>query len=396
VNPTVLDFRAALANSLPSDAAQACLAGRVWRPEVAGPSVVVIRPEGVFDVTANMSTMRDLCELPDPAGALRAASGEMVGSFDAILANTPPEVRDTSRPWFLAPIDLQAIKATGVTFIASLLERVIEERARGNPAEAAAIRGDLQRVVGNDFANLRPGSEEARRTKEVLLARGAWSQYLEVGIGPDAELFTKAPSMAAVGSGMDVGVHPKSTWNNPEPEAVLAIASTGRIVGAMLGNDVNLRDVEGRSALLLGRAKDNNASCSVGPLLRLFDGGFSLDDVRRMDIALTVRGEDGFVLEDTSSIACISRDPADIASQMIGPHHQYPDGVVLFLGTMFTPVKDRNAVDQGFTHKSGDLVEISSAQLGRLVNRVRDTDLCEPWTFGTGALMRNLAGRGFL
>lgn len=391
-----LDFRGALADSLPSDAAQACLAGRVWRPDVAGPSVVAVRPDGVFDVTTHFATMRDLCELSDPAGALRAASGEALGSFEAILANTPLETRDARRPWLLAPIDLQAVKATGVTFIASLLERVIEERARGNPAEAAAIRSELQRVVGNDFASLRPGSPEAARAKDVLIAQGAWSQYLEVGIGPDAELFTKAPPMAAVGSGMDAGVHPQSTWNNPEPEVVLAIASTGRIVGAMLGNDVNLRDVEGRSALLLGRAKDNNASCALGPLLRLFDGGFSLDDVRRMDITITVRGEDGFVLEDASSISCISRDPADIAGQMIGRHHQYPDGVVLFLGTMFTPVKDRDGVDQGFTHKSGDLVDISSAQLGRLVNRVRDTDVCEPWTFGTGALMRNLAARGLL
>ncbi|MEP9375324.1 fumarylacetoacetate hydrolase family protein [Aquabacter sp. CN5-332] len=393
---TKLDIRAALAGTLPADADTATLVGRVWRPDVAGPSVVAVRPSGVFDVTARFPTVRDLCEEADPAAALRAAEGELLGPFDVILANTPPDTRDPGRPWLLAPIDLQAIKATGVTFIASLLERVIEERARGNPASAAAIRAELQKAVGDDLAALKPGSSEAARAKEVLISQGAWSQYLEVGIGPDAELFTKAPPMAAVGTGMDAGVHPKSTWNNPEPEVVLAVASTGRIVGATLGNDVNLRDVEGRSALLLGRAKDNNASCSLGPLLRLFDEGFSLDDVRRADLALTVQGEDGFELEDASSIALISRDPADIVSQMIGRHHQYPDGVVLFLGTMFTPVKDRDAPEQGFTHKVGDLVAIASPRLGRLVNRIRDTDACAPWTFGTGALMRNLAARGVL
>lgn len=393
---SALDFSAALGGTLPADADRAILVGRVFRPDVTGPSVVAVRPEGVIDITASFPTMRDLCEEADPAAAVAAATGDSLGPFDAILANTPPEVRDTSRPWLLAPIDLQAIKATGVTFIASLLERVIEERARGNPSEAAAIRAELQKAVGQDLAALKPGSEEARRAKDVLIASGAWSQYLEVGIGPDAELFTKAPPMSAVGSGMDAGVHPKSTWNNPEPEAVLVVASTGRIVGATLGNDVNLRDVEGRSALLLGRAKDNNASCTLGPVVRLFDGSFTLDTVRRMDIVMSITGEDGFTLEDRSSISQISRDPADIAGQMLSRNHQYPDGVVLFLGTMFAPVKDRDAKDQGFTHKDGDLVAIGSAELGRLVNRVRASNVCEPWTFGAGALMRNLAARGLL
>lgn len=396
-NPvSALDFSAALGGTLPADADRAILVGRVFRPDLAGPSVVAVRPEGVIDITASFPTMRDLCEEADPAAAVAAATGDNLGPFDAILANTPPEVRDTSRPWLLAPIDLQAIKATGVTFIASLLERVIEERARGNPSEAAAIRAELQKAVGQDLAALKPGSEEARRAKDVLIASGAWSQYLEVGIGPDAELFTKAPPMSAVGSGMDAGVHPKSTWNNPEPEAVLVVASTGRIVGATLGNDVNLRDVEGRSALLLGRAKDNNASCTLGPVVRLFDGSFTLDTVRRMDIVMSITGEDGFTLEDRSSISQISRDPADIAGQMLSRNHQYPDGVVLFLGTMFAPVKDRDAKAQGFTHKDGDLVAIGSAELGRLVNRVRASNVCEPWTFGAGALMRNLAARGLL
>lgn len=389
-------LQTALQHTLPEDAATAALAGRVWLPFAAGPAVVAIRNGAVLDITATYPTMRDLCETPDPAAALRAATGSSLGALAAILNNTPPDHRDRTKPWLLTPIDLQAIKAAGVTFAVSMLERVIEERARGNPDAAAAIRAEVQRLIGDDLGKLKPGSAEADELKKVLMAQGAWSQYLEVGIGPDAEIFTKAPPMAAVGTGMDGGVHPKSSWNNPEPEIVLVVAVSGAIVGATLGNDINLRDVEGRSALLLGKAKDNNASAAVGPFIRFFDAGFSLDTVRTTTVSLRVEGEDQFVVEGASSIAKISRDPADLVAQMIGPHHQYPDGAVLYLGTMYAPTQDRGAPGSGFTHQSGDIVTVSAPGLGRLVNRMRPTDECERWNFGASALMRNLAKRGLL
>lgn len=384
------------ANTLPADAERAALAGRIWRPDLGGPSIVTLRGEELVDVTAAFPTMRDLCETANPAAALRAASGESLGRLADILANTPVDGRDAGKAWLLAPVDLQAVKAAGVTFAVSMLERVIEEKARGNPAAAAAIRSEIGKLIGDDLSKLKPGSAEAMRLKEVLIAQGAWSQYLEVGIGPDAEIFTKAPPMSAVGTGVDAGLHPASTWNNPEPEIVLIVASDGRIVGASLGNDVNLRDVEGRSALLLGKAKDNNAAAAIGPFIRFFDGDFSLDHIRRTTVTLTVAGEDGFTLEGSSSIAKISRDPADLAAQMIGPHHQYPDGAALYLGTMFAPIKDRDTPGGGFTHKYGDVVTIAAPELGALTNRMRRTDECEPWRFGASHLMRNLAKRGLL
>ena len=378
------------------DESGASLAGRVWSPAIGGPCVVAIRDGEAIDVSRSFPTMRDLCETPDPAAALAACDGQSLGRVDAILANTPIDQRDAAKPWMLAPLDLQAIKAAGVTFVVSMLERVIEERARGDISAAVAIRAEVERLVGGDLRRLKPGSHEAAELKAALVAQNAWSQYLEVGIGPDAEIFTKSPPMAAIGTGMDAGVHPKSSWNNPEPEIVLIVSSGGAIVGATLGNDVNLRDVEGRSALLLGKAKDNNASCAIGPAIRFFDDGFDLDAIRTTDVLLTVEGEDGFRLEGLSSISEISRDPADLVAQMINPHHQYPDGAALFLGTMFAPIVDRGAAGQGFTHKTGDIVTISAPRLGKLVNRIRPTDECEPWTYGTAALMRNLAERGLL
>jgi fumarylacetoacetate (FAA) hydrolase family protein len=372
------------------------LLGRVWRPGI-GPAVVTIRAGVVFDITSKLSaTTRDVTEMPDPAALVRTASGEPIGPLAAILANSDEDKRDPSHPWLLSPIDLQAIKAAGVTFVVSLIERVIEEQARGNPDRAAEIRREIGGLIGDDLSKLVPGSDEAMRLKAHLIERNAWSQYLEVGIGPDAEIFTKAQVLSSVGTGANVGLHPVSTWNNPEPEIVILVNASGRIIGATLGNDVNLRDVEGRSALLLGKAKDNNASASIGPFIRLFDDEFGLNDVKSAEVSLEVLGAGGYRLAGRSRMAEIARPPEAIAAAAIGRHHQYPDGFALYLGTMFAPAEDRHAPGKGFTHEVGDVVRISSPRLGTLANRVGLSTEVAPWTFGLADFMRNLAGRGLL
>ena len=356
------------------------------------PLVVTVRAGEVVDITSRQApTVRDVCEMEDPAGYVRSAKGQPIGRLEDVAQNSFEAVRDPERPFLLSPVDLQAVKASGVTFVVSLLERVIEEQARGSAEKADTIRKDIVGLIGHDLSKLKPGSPEAMEIKARLIARGAWSQYLEVGIGPDAEIFTKCQPMASVGFGADVGVHPISTWNNPEPEIVIVASSIGRIAGAALGNDVNLRDVEGRSALLLGKAKDNNASASIGPFIRLFDADFSLPDVKTAKVHVKVEGEDGFVLEGSSSMAEISRSPEELVAAALGPHHQYPDGLALYLGTMFVPSRDRSETGKGFTHRRGDLVTIFSESLGALVNRVRLSTECAAWSYGASHLMRDLA-----
>ena len=357
--------------------------GRVERPGI-GPCVVTLRGGQAVDITSRTApTVRDILERDDTVNYVRTTQGEPIGPLDA------------DHQW-LAPCDLQAVKACGVTFADSMVERVIEEQAAGDPAKAKATRARIGARIGNSLSNIVPGSDAASDVKQALIDEGLWSQYLEVGIGPDAEVFSKAQVLSSVGFGAEIGLHPISTWNNPEPEVVLAVNSQGDIKGATLGNDVNLRDVEGRSALLLSKAKDNNASCAIGPMVRLFDDRYTLDDVRRAELTMTVTGPDKFVLNGASSMSQISRDPTVLVRQTIGRHHQYPDGLMLFLGTLFVPTQDRDTPGSGFTHKLGDVVTISNDQLGALTNTVRLSTECTEWTFGASHLMRNLAHRGLL
>jgi fumarylacetoacetate (FAA) hydrolase family protein len=370
-----------MAEILPEDGTAGTLIGRAQT--AAGPSVVAVRKDGVFDITAAAPTVADLCNAADPV-VLAGSTGERLGTLDELV------------PSLLAPIDLQAIKAAGVTFAVSLLERLIEEHAKGDLGRSEQVRKELNSIIGADVTTIKPGSPEAEALKKTLTARGAWSPYLEVGIGPYAEIFTKAPPMAAVGYGAEIGIRPDSDWNNPEPEVTLIVNAKGKIVGATLGNDVNLRDMEGRSALLLGIAKDNNASCSIGPFVRLFDQTFTLDDVRQAKVELEVTGPDQFRLRGSSDLSKISRDPTDLVTHAMGKLHQYPDGMALMTGTLFAPTEPRKPGGAGFTHMVGDLVSIRSPKLGTLTNRVNHCDKIAPWTFGASALMRNLAARGLL
>ena len=394
-----MDLTLTLKDTLPSDGTAGTLVGRAWVPgSPGGPSVVLVKADGLYDLTARYPTLSALLNEKNPTDAARQAGrdAKRIGSLEECLANSPSDRRAANTPHLLAPADLQALKACGVTFVLSMLERVIEERTKGDPRAAESIRASIDSEIGGGLARVKPGSADAEKLKQALIQRGIWSQYLEVGIGPYAEVFTKSQPMSGVGTGADIGIHPESNWNNPEPEVVLAVNASGTIVGATLGNDVNLRDFEGRSALLLGRAKDNNASCALGPFIRLFDDTFALEDLRSLVITVRVDGPDQFVLDDSSSMAKISRDVTDLASQTLSKNHQYPDGFMLFCGTMFAPIKDRDAKGQGFTHKVGDIVTIATPKLGALVNRVKHCGDIAPWTFGTGALMANLAKRGLL
>ncbi|EQB31837.1 fumarylacetoacetate hydrolase family protein [Sphingobium ummariense] len=362
---------------LPADWRDGLFAGRILTRE--GPSPILVSGGIAYDMSRVAPTVSQLLD----RSSLSTDGGKALGALDEIDAD------------LLSPVDLQCVKACGVTFAVSALERVIEERARGDANAAQDIRSRIEERVGSSIRSVVPGSPESVALKAALIEDGLWSQYLEVAIGPDAEVFTKSPVLSTVGVGADIGIRSDSTWNNPEPEIVLVVNSKGEAVGATLGNDVNLRDFEGRSALLLGKAKDNNASCSLGPLIRLFDDGFTVDDVRSAEVDLTIDGPEGYRLEGRSSMNQISRDPLDLVRQTLS-EHQYPDGFALFLGTLFAPVQDRDEPGRGFTHKVGDTVAISTPRLGRLVNRVVTSKEATPWTFGVSALMTNLAGRGLL
>jgi len=389
------------AQILPTDAERATLIGRAWVPgRMGGPSPVVIAGGRVYDLARVAPTVSELLNSRDPVKMVRESVktgwAREIGEVADLISNSHADRRDPRKPYLLAPCDLQALRACGVTFIASMLERVIEEHAKGDPLKAEEIRLSIGAEIGAELKSVKPGSAEAMRLKESLIRRNLWSQYLEVGIGPDAEVFNKSQPLSAVGVGAEIGIRADSSWNNPEPEVVLAINRAGAIVGAALGNDVNLRDFEGRSALLLGKAKDNNASCAIGPFIRLFDERYGIDDLRKTRIHIEVAGPEGYRLSGESHLANISRDPLDLASQAVNRTHQYPDGTMLFLGTQFAPTKDRGEKGKGFTHKLGDIVSIRADALGMLVNRVNHSDKVVPWTFGVNDLMRNLAGRGLL
>ncbi|MDZ4729625.1 MAG: fumarylacetoacetate hydrolase family protein [Xanthomonadales bacterium] len=389
----------AVNSPLPQDAETALLVGRVWCAEAEGPTPIAVIGSVVYDISRLAPTVSQLFELPDLAVQLRSFKGKKLGAAVEIFAAPDwQEPAAEQKPTFklLTPIDLQCIKACGVTFAVSVMERVVEEHAAGDWQLAEKIRAQLKESFGDRLANVEPGSAKAAEIKQQLIAEGLWSQYLEVAIGPDAEVFTKAPTLSAMGWGDWIGIREDSAWNNPEPEMVLVCNSQARIIGAALGNDVNLRDFEGRSALLLGKGKDNNASASIGPFIRVFDGDFDLDSVRRAKVSLQLQGEDSFEFREESSMELMTRDAEDLVAQTCGRDHQYPDGFALYLGSLIAPTQDRGEPGKGFTHASGDVVTVASAQLGSLVNKVTWSAKAPPWQFGITALMSNLAKRGLL
>ncbi len=375
---------------LPADWREATLIGRLSTED--GPTPIMVHKGQVFDMTPVAPTVSQLLKAWPQSGV--PEGGRALGALEDFSFGKVWEGKAEGHQ-LISPIDLQVVKAAGVTFAVSAVERVIEERARGDANKAQEIRNMLAEQIGSDIRSVKPGSEASAKLKDALIADGLWSQYLEVAIGPDAEVFTKSPVLSSVGWGDEVGVRSDSTWNNPEPEVVMVVTPEGRAVGATLGNDVNLRCFEGRSALLLGKAKDNNASCALGPFIRMFDEGFTLDDVRNAELDLRIEGPEGYVLTGHSSMNQISRDPLDLISQAMSEHH-YPDGFVLMLGTLFAPTQDRDVPGRGFTHKVGDVVQVSSAKLGKLENRVTTSKDAREWTFGITDLMQNLVDRGLL
>ncbi|SMH48855.1 Fumarylacetoacetate (FAA) hydrolase family protein [Rathayibacter oskolensis] len=387
-----MDHRSEIEHLLPLDP-RAALVGRVQLPGERGAHVVARRDDRLVDLTTVTPTVADLLERPDLLEIVRTAEAPLSWSVDDVVEST---LAGGTGPRLVSPVDLQVIKAAGVTFARSMIERVIEEKAGGDASRAVEIRARVQEAIGGTIGAIRPGSPEAEDAKRILIEEGLWSQYLEVGIGPDPEIFSKAPVLSSVGTGAEIGVLSRSTWNNPEPEVALLVTRDGRSVGATLGNDVNLRDFEGRSALLLGEAKDNNGSCSLGPMIRLFDDTFSQSDAARLEVGLRITGADGFELVDGSSMREMSRTLDELVRHTVGDHHQYPDGFVLFTGTLFAPTQDRDSPGLGFTHHDGDVVRISAPELGTLVNRVTSSEACPPWTFGIRAFYTDLAERGLL
>ena len=388
--------------NLPVDSDGALLIGRAWVPKgptnpLEGPSIVAVCGQDVLDLSGTFATCAELLDSDDPVAEAKEAiqHANVLCSHERLFSNSL-ETKRSCLPRLLSPIDLQCIKACGVTFAESFVERLIDEQSQGDVTQAEHLRDRITKAIGTTLSQIQPGSPKAQAVIKELAMAGINSAYVEVALGPDAEVFTKSQVLSSVGFGDEIGIHPSSSWNNPEPEIVLISSPAGKVVGVTLGNDVNLRDIEGRSSLLLGKAKDNNASCALGPFIRLLDSNFTIDDVRSAEVSLKVIGEDGFTLNGQSSMKYISRDILDLVEQTIGVHHQYPDGIALMTGTLFAPTQDRSRVGGGFTHKHGDRVLISCVLLGTLCNRVTSTDSAPPWEFGIRALIQNLTGRGML